>query len=133
MSEAAIEEQGWWERCAFSQLTGKILAKAECADDMSEIRLETTEGTRYCMYHEQDCCESVLVEDICGDLEDLIGSEIVLAEVSRSTRGDGDHQTWTFYHLRTAKGVVTIRWYGISNGYYSEEVDFEVFKEGGDV
>lgn len=88
------------------------------------------DGRKLQMFHEQDCCESVTVEDVCGDLKDLIGSPVLQAECSTSrTPPPGkeiiDSDTWTFYRIATVKGAVTIRWWGSSNGYYSESVDLK--------
>lgn len=104
----------------FSDLVGKTLV--EIVNNSDELIFKTSSGEVYKMYHWQDCCESVMIEDIVGDLDDLLNSPIVRAE-DRSNDGDGGE--WTFYELATNKGSVTIRWYGTSNGYYSTSVDFK--------
>lgn len=115
----------------FSELLGKTLRGAYGMVRNSEsIEFATVAGETFILNHTQDCCETVQIEDVCGDVADLIGSPILLAEeVSNVPEPDGHSyagysHTWTFYKLATHKGTVTIRWLGESNGYYSECVNF---------
>ena len=121
----------------FSEIVGKTFTKIEkvMAGSYIEELLFSTVEEQFKMYHNQDCCESVYLEDVVGDLNDLIGKPILMAyeasnhdEVTNNRQAeDGyvDSETWTFYHLATIKGYVTLRWVGSSNGYYSESVTFE--------
>ena len=105
----------------FEELLGKTLVEV-IQNGVESIQFVTSDGERYKQSHYQDCCESVTIEDICGNLDDLVDSPILLAYVGTSS--SEYNSTWTFYNLSTIKGSVTIRWYGESNGYYSEEVYF---------
>jgi hypothetical protein len=118
----------------FSELVGKTLTRVSRAHISSNrIEFACSDGTVYVMFHREDCCEHVAVEDITGDIEDLIGLPILKAEETSNSDGerpeDSDESwTWTFYTLRTERGAVVLRWLGSSNGYYSERVSFERFE-----
>ncbi|MDB4302038.1 hypothetical protein N9924_00575 [bacterium] len=114
--------------CDFSTLLGKTLVSVENRGD-EELIFTTTSGKVFMLYHPQDCCEYVSIEDICGDLNDLVGSPILRAEENESDDPEASESgTWTYYKLDTAKGDVVVRWYGSSNGYYSESVYFTEVK-----
>ena len=108
-----------------SMMIGKVFTSVTGDVGSGEIVLEN-EHERFVFFHYQDCCESVVVEDIVGDLQDLVGTPILVAEeVDGETPVDFEayeSYTWTFYKLATFKGWVDIRWLGQSNGYYSESV-----------
>ena len=117
-----------FESAQFSELLGKTLTKVErvnSGERREELHFYTDDGFLFLQGHDQDCCESVGIEDICGALEDLIGSPILVAVAASQddpNPADGIGM-WTFYKLATVKGWVDIRWYGESNGYYSVDVD----------
>ena len=139
-------------RMDISELIGKTLLYIHVDNELDEILFTCKDGTQYKMYHDQDCCEHVCIDDINGDINDLIGSKILMAEevsnndfvehfensfkleyglkdynwnyINEHGESKPESYTWTFYKLATIKGYVDIRWYGVSNGYYSESIDF---------
>ncbi len=125
---------GWYDDHSINELVGKTLVRVELNDGRDVLEFETVDGDRYQLYHYQDCCESVWLEDVNGDFDDLIGSPLLIADevtnLEHDMRHDGprdeyhESYTWTYYKLHTIKGGVHLRWYGTSNGYYSERVDF---------
>ncbi len=115
----------------FNALAGLTLEKFE--EDRDTIKL-TASGRDFLMYHNQDCCECVTVDSIDGDPAAAIGEVIIDAteHSNRDRQGDESDEsfTWTYYTIRTQSQTIVIRWYGASNGYYSESVDFtEITKE----
>jgi len=120
------------EDVAFRHLVGKTLASVRGRKGDDEIIFVCDDGSQFALWHKQECCECVLVEDICGDWSDILGSPILRAEENSSEEWPEDTEaeqhneffTWTFYRITTERGQVVIRWLGTSNGCYSERVDF---------
>lgn len=132
------------EKIKFEELSEKIIESIEGLEKYSRfVYINLKNNERYLMAHRQDCCETVSIEDICGDIDDIIGSPILTAEEISYSKSDSELPniekiqinpdeesfTWTFYKLGTIKGSVTIRWYGSSNGCYSEEVGIYKLEE----
>ena len=117
-----------------AQMLGKTFVQVSGAVGNFDLLFETANGERFMFSHQQDCCERGDINDIVGDLQDLVGEPLLLAEeVQGETPVDFNEReyesvTWTFYKFATRKGYVDVRWLGESNGYYSEGVD--LFVEG---
>ena len=120
-----------FEPVPFSTLIGMTLSKVEgLAKGQEEVTFTTVGGRTFRMMHHQDCCEGVDIEDVNGDVADLLDTPILDAREDSNSDDPAlgeytESWTWTYYNLRTVKGSVNIRWYGTSNGYYSERVSFE--------
>jgi len=131
----------------YTEMIGKVFVSVEAKIDGGsrgdELIFTDTDGAQYIFAHWQNCCESVTIDDIVGDLSDLVGSPLLMAEAvaHHNENIDGvppacadadsypycpESFTWTFYKFATNRGYVTVRWLGTSNGCYSESVDFEV-------
>lgn len=125
-----------------SELKGHGFSRIDLTDDTLTF-YGMQEQPLFQMCHDQDCCERVYLEDVAGDLDDLIGTPIFVAEEvsshfnprAKMNEDDDaywqvpDSETWTFYKFATIKGSVTLRWYGTSNGYYSERVSIHKWQE----
>ena len=115
----------WKASAKIKDMVGKVFTRVSGrVGDGVMVFENATE--RFVFFHSQNCCESVDINDITGDLEDLVGEPLLIAEeVSGATEPDVEHResyTYTFYKFATRRGYVDVRWLGESNGYYSEGV-----------
>lgn len=113
----------------FNNMLGKVMSEVIVNDSNDEMIFKSDDGKTFKFYHSQDCCESVLIEDISGDINDLVGSPILMAEeIDNLDHPEleyaDDYCKWTFYKFGTEKGFVTVRWFGSSNGYYGVDVNY---------
>lgn len=101
-----------------------------------EVTFHLTDGDKtyhLTMYHEQDCCETVELVDAAGSWQEMVGKTVAKFDEIRNpphapdVPGWAESWTWTFYDVATTPtGYVTMRWLGLSNGYYSESVHFRL-------
>jgi len=104
-------------------LQGKVLEVRGLKEGSQTVTI-VTDRLSVQFYHWQDCCETVRVAQVDGDIEDVIGKTIRLFE-ERTVDSEsewGDRLRSTFYTLRTDGGDLDWRWDGRSNGYYSVAV-----------
>ena len=116
-----------------SAMIGRVFVSVEGSVGADTLVFVGQDGTRFTFTHMQDCCESVEINDIVGDLQDLVDEPLLLAEETSNAEVPAfedpeyhESYTWTFYKFATRKGFVDVRWLGESNGYYSERVDLFV-------
>ena len=100
-----------------SELIGQTVWEITQTDDMM---IFVTTAAKYTLFHSQDCCEGVYIEDVSGDTNDLLFSPLTLAECVTEDNASAECGQWTFYKFATIRGYVTVRWYG----YYSVDVSF---------
>ncbi len=91
-------------------------------------------GKQLRIYHEQDCCERVELVSIDGNICKLFGRAIQSVGLEVDEDYDGpeisdDSGTETKITLRCDAETVIMRWIGESNGYYGEQVDFEILQK----
>lgn len=128
------------KKVEFSELNGLTITKIDGLNRLSEkVTIHTKEGRVFEMYHNQDCCEVVYLADFhvykgyVGEVTEakVETNNIDTPEALYYYNEDGTETLyydkawlWTFYIINTEVGKITLRWFGSSNGYYSEEVDF---------
>ena len=118
----------------YTEFSGKTIQEIRgCKKHSDEVTIKFTDGSCLKFYHQQDCCETVLLEDFDITPEWLIDSKIISIEerISRSEEGVKplndwtESYTWSFYVIKTSSSTMILRWYGESNGWYSETVDID--------
>lgn len=112
----------YWQYSKMEDLLNQVpieITKTEY-DGNDCIYIKTLSDREFHLVHSQDCCESVNLESIDGDIQRLLNSPIITSYESYENGNSGESSTWSFYHIGTNLDTVVIRFYGESNGYYSE-------------
>lgn len=101
---------------SFSELKGEILKKISIlkndnpyydGDENDGISFVLENNEEYHLYGGvSPPCQDLYIESIVGDLNDLIGVPILMAE---EVNGENEYYEYTFYKIATIKGYLDIR------------------------
>ncbi len=114
-------------------LLNKQIKKINLESDRIEFILK--DKGKLIAHHCQDCCEYVHIEQINGDLINIINKDITsitnefgfdTPKTVKIPEWPPESITWTSLKIGSELGVVEFLWRGESNGYYSESVDFYI-------
>lgn len=75
-----------WAEADIAEFMGRTFTAVTRDDNL--LYFQRADGGGFLMCHEQSCCETVELEDVAGDLTDLVGAPIVMAE--EESNGDLD-------------------------------------------
>lgn len=111
----------------------KIVGIYGLTEDSEHVQIDfSNNGLSLIFTHDQNCCEYVRLVEYHGNIKkgEILHDVIVKKEEASSTE-DG-YGTWTFIEVITNLGIITMRWLGESNGYYSEDCDIYIRENGRD-
>lgn len=91
------------------------------------LGIKTDKGNMF-FYYWEDVGNNVHLEDGFEDLRKMIGEQILKAEVVINREDEpldewDESHTWTYYKISSLNYDCTLRFYGSSNGCYSESVN----------
>ena len=118
-------------------LIGQTITEISAPIGDAFIQIRTTQGGIRAL-HQTDCCESIDLMRVDGDVDTLIGGVVTVAEddtgcVPPDWAGkdyEGESVTWTKLTLGTSTASVHFWVRGASNGFYSETLEFELIDGG---
>jgi hypothetical protein len=107
-------------------MIGSVVKSIDIDESNDDCLITLEDGRKFKIEHFQDCCETVQFYDASGDVHSLIGKKLTNVTedynddpIEEDLSCDGSH-TWSVYKFQTDENTVILRWYGDSNGYYSE-------------
>lgn len=110
---------------SISNLVGSTIQSVTGLEKDSERLIIVTDRGTLSLLHRSLCCEEVSIVDFNGDVSDLIGGYVSVADKRTNMKDTPEsyfRTQYTFYTIRTSKGDMDIRWLGRDNGYYSVSV-----------